>query len=110
MVRARHGKMQRCRPLNSIIERQKNMNSHVKDYYPLLEAAIAEAKAAGLGAAASKLEARAFSAYTTSSELLGEHGIAIREFLRSDGAAVPPTVKAKLDQCLKQIRKVWPRL
>lgn len=86
------------------------MGSCAKDYYPLLEAAIAEAKAAGLGAAASKLEAQALAAYTTSSELLGEHGIAIREFLRSEGAAVPPLVRAKLNECLKEIRKVWPRV
>ena len=64
------------------------MTGKVEDYYPFLKAAIAEAKAAGLDAAAAQLEGSAFSAYTTSSELLGEHGTAIREFLKSGGAGV----------------------
>jgi len=79
-----------------------------EDYYPYLKAAIAEAKAAGLDAAATELEDKAFAAYTTSSELLGEHGLAIRQFLDSGGAAVPAGVKANLDRCLAEIRKVWP--
>jgi len=76
--------------------------SQVEDYYPLLKAAIAEAKAAGLEAAATELERKLFAAYTTSSELLGEHGIAIRAFLKSEGSAVPPKVKATLNRYLKQ--------
>ena len=84
------------------------MTLQVEDYYPFLKAAIAEAKAAGLDAAATELEDRAFAVYTTSSELLGEHGMAIRQFLKSGGAAVPAGVKANLDRCLVEIRKVWP--
>jgi len=80
----------------------------VEDYYPFLKTAIAEAKAAGLDAAATELENRAFAAYASSSELLGEQGLAIRQFLKSGGAAVPAGVKANLDRCLKEIRKVWP--
>ena len=84
------------------------MTGKAEDYYPFLKAAIAEAKAAGLEAAASKLEDKVFAAYTTSSELLGEHGLAIRHFLESGGAVVPVGVRANLDRCLAEIRKVRP--
>jgi hypothetical protein len=77
--------------------------SEVEDYSPRLKAAIAEAKAAGLEEAAAELEGRLFAAYTTSSELIGEHGVAIREFLKSGGAAVPPGVRASLEGYLKHI-------
>jgi hypothetical protein len=94
----------------SVIGVHKLMAEQVADYYPHLKAAIAEAKAVGLEPAASELEAQIFAAYTTSSELLGEQGLAILKFLRSEGGAVPPSVTAKLNACLKEIRKVWPRL
>ena len=86
------------------------MTVQVADYYPLLKTAIAEARAAGLEPAVSELEAQVFAAYTTSSELLAEHGIAILQFLRSQGQSVPVSVAEKLNQCLKEIRKVWPNL
>ena len=86
------------------------MNIHVDDFYPMLKSAISEAKAAGLETSALKLEERAFAAYTTSSELLGETGDAILEFQRTEGSAVPPLVTAKLKCCLNEIRKVWPKL
>jgi hypothetical protein len=54
------------------------------DYTRLLTEAIAEAKAAGFEAAASDLERSCFGvAYTTSSEMLGEHGLAISRFLKA---------------------------
>jgi len=79
----------------------------VNDFYPMLRAAIAEAKAAGLEPLALQLEKRAFSAYTTSSELLMETGEAIVEFQNAAGGAVPPLAAAKLKRCLGEIRKVW---
>ena len=86
------------------------MSIQVNDFHPMLRAAIAEARAAGLEPSASSLETRAFSAYTTSSELLGETGDAILEFLRTAGDAVPPPVAEKLKRCMAEIRKVWPQL
>ena len=86
------------------------MSNQVDDYYPTLKAAIAEAKAAGLNSLASKLEADAFAMYSSSSELLGEQGKAILAFLKLAGPKVPPSVSGKLEQCLIQIRKVWPQL
>ena len=54
------------------------------DYTRLLTEAIAEAKAVGFEAAASDLERSCFGvAYTTSSEMLGEHGLAISRFLKA---------------------------
>lgn len=88
----------------------KIMTDQVADFQPILRAAIAEAKAAGLVVAASELEVHAFAAYTSSSELLGETGAAIKAFLASEGTAAPQSVVAKLNLCLMEVRKVWPRM
>ena len=84
------------------------MTIQVDDFHPTLRAAIAEAKAAGLEDIAARLEQRAFSASTTSSELLGEIGAAIVAFQDAAGDAMPPRVAANLERCLAEIRKVWP--
>jgi hypothetical protein len=55
----------------------------IKDYAALLREAIAGARAVGLGTATDNLEQAAFTAFTTSSELLQEQGIAIRQFLKA---------------------------
>ncbi|TJY58324.1 hypothetical protein E4T66_16670 [Sinimarinibacterium sp. CAU 1509] len=86
------------------------MDSRVAEFQQMLRAALDEAKAAGLVNAASQLEFRAFAAYTTSSELLGETGVAIKEFLQTAGPAIPPLVVVKLNLCLTEVRKVWPRI
>ena len=86
------------------------MATEVKDFYPLLREAIADARAAGLVSLADSLELRSSAAYTTSSELLGETGLAIIEFLRVGGAKVQPAVAAKLQECLQQVQRVWPEL
>jgi hypothetical protein len=60
------------------------MTTGIMDYTPLLREAIAEAKAAGFETAASDLEQSCFAvAFTTSSEMLGEHGLAIKRFLKA---------------------------
>ena len=80
------------------------------DYAADLKAAIADARAVGLEAAAAELESSVFVAFTTSSEMLAAQGIAIREFLRTAGQSVPLSVADKLNNCLIEIRKVWPDL
>ena len=84
------------------------MKNKVADFHPWLREAIAEAKSSGLECEAYKLEQRAFAAYTTSSELLGETGDAIHEFLQNAGRSVPPAVNKKLRACLVEIGKIWP--
>jgi len=85
------------------------MTTGIRDYTPWLEEAIAEARAAGLHAAANDLETACFkTAFTTSSETLWEHGVAIRRFLKTTRAALPRTTKAKLQACLIEIDLVWP--
>jgi hypothetical protein len=83
---------------------------YVEDYSPILQEAINEAKAAGLGMEISKLQSAAYSACTTSSELLGEQGVAIRHFLNSHGDTAPISVRKKLEYCLSEIHKVWPKI
>ena len=76
------------------------MTATIRDYTPLLREAIAEARAAGLEAAANDLEQAAFAAFTTSSEMLQEHGLAIRRFLKSTHGRLPPAAGEKLRACL----------
>ena len=80
----------------------------VKDYTALLKEAIAEAKAAGLETAADDLEQTVFAAFTTSSELLQEHGLAIRRFLKATRGKLPASAKDKLDACLAEIDMASP--
>ena len=74
----------------------------ITDYTPLLKEAIAEAKAAGFEAAAHDLEQAVFAAFTTSSEMLQEHGLAIRRFLENTRGSLPRPIKAKLNTCLTE--------
>jgi hypothetical protein len=82
---------------------------HVADFGPALRQAIKLAREAGLTESATELEERAFAAYTTSSEWLGEVGEAILQFRAREGKRVPTDVAELLDQCLTEVGKVWPR-
>lgn len=79
------------------------------DFSPSLRRAIALARAARLTESAAELESRAFAAYTTSTELLGETGAAILEFRRRESVRIPDEVSDLLDQCLWEIGKVCPK-
>lgn len=78
------------------------MTTRIRDYLPLLKEAIAEARAAGFDAAAHDLEQSACAAFTTSSEMLQEHGLAIRRFLQATRDALPRSTRAKLKACLTE--------
>ena len=80
----------------------------VTDLNSTLRRAVTLARAAGLESA-TELEDRAFAAYTTSSEWLGEVGEAIRQFRVRERDKVPPEVSRLLDLCLTEVGKVWPR-
>src|SRR2546425_11093334 len=84
------------------------MRMRIRDYAPLLREAIAEARAAGLETATDNLEQAAFTAFTTSSELLQEQGIAIRQFLKDTRGKLPASTKAKLRVCLAEIDMASP--
>lgn len=75
------------------------MSITIRDYTPLLRQAIAEAKAAGFDAAAGELEQAAFAAFTTSSEMLMQHGVAIERFLDVTRDTLPRPIRAKLRAC-----------
>ena len=77
------------------------MTTRIRDYTPFREA-IAEARATGFDTAANDLEQAAFAAFTTSSEMLQEHGLAIKRFLKVTHGTVPRSIKAKLKACLTE--------
>jgi len=83
------------------------MNFEVEDFFPVLKEAVEEARRDGFEPSASLLEDRAFAAYTTSSELLGESGLAIKEFLK-ENPRLSSSIRKKFEFCLLQIRKIWP--
>ena len=75
------------------------MPNRIIDYLPLLREAIAEARSAGLEAAAD-LDRSAAASFTSSSEMLQEHGLAIRRFLKATQRSLPQSIKSKLQVCL----------
>lgn len=74
----------------------------IRDYMPLLREAVAEARSAGFETAANDLEQAAFAAFTTSSEMLQEHGLAIKRFLKATQDTLPRSIEAKLKACLAE--------
>jgi hypothetical protein len=82
---------------------------HVADIGPRLERAIMLARQAGLTESAAELEEAASAVYTTSSEFLGEVGYAILRFRSREGKRVPAEAHELLDECLREVGKVWPR-
>ena len=84
------------------------MTPRVRDYLPLLREAISEARAAGIGAAADELEHMVSLPFTTSSEMLQEHGIAIRRFLEAAHGALADSTRRKLRTCLNETELAAP--
>jgi hypothetical protein len=81
---------------------RRRMPVKIRDYTPLLRAAITEARAAGFETAANDLEKATLAAYTTSSEMLQEHGLAIRRFLHSAHDTLPRSTREKMNACLTE--------
>jgi hypothetical protein len=82
----------------------------ILDVPRVLQEAVEDARAAGLTEAADELEARTSAAFTSSSECLGEVGLAIRHFLSRERGKVRAAVQQQLRECLAAVGKVWPRL
>ena len=82
----------------------------VQDFLPWLRDAVERLRASGWPGEADELDAVTRSAYTTSSEMLGEIGRAILRVERRLGPSLPDEVAELLRRCLVEIRKVWPRL
>jgi hypothetical protein len=97
-------------PSQLTIGREPAMTSGGSDLVALVREAVQAARAAGLNEAADELESRTSAAFTTSSEWLGEVGLAIRQFRARERGRLPPAVQRSLDSCLAEVRKVWPRL
>lgn len=82
--------------------------TQVEDFTPRLREALSEIEAAGFVALAEAARGRCFSAYTTSSEWLGEVGVSVTELLATCGESIPASSQEKLKACLNEIAKVWP--
>ncbi len=64
----------------------------------------------GFVAEAEELHSRVHCAYTTSSELYGEIGSAIRRLQRCLGRRMPADAQSLLEGAMVEVRKVWPQL
>jgi|JI10StandDraft_1071094.scaffolds.fasta_scaffold74684_1 hypothetical protein len=82
--------------------------THTEAFTSRLLEALSELEAAGFIAPAEAARDRCFSAYTTSSEWLGEVGASITELIATFGASIPVPTRQKLDVCLNEVAKVWP--
>lgn len=83
--------------------------THINDFTPRLREALSEIEAAGFVASAEAARGKCFSVYTTSSEWLGEVGVSVTELLATHGALIPASTREKLNACLNEVAKVWPR-
>jgi len=81
----------------------------VEDFRSLLREALNEAEGAGFGSVVDEVRARCFATYTTSSEWLGEVGDAIADLIARHGADLPRSTVTKLNCCLREVGKVWPK-
>ena len=79
------------------------------DISPVLKRIISELHSAGLDSAAHELEAHCFAAYTTSSEWLGEVGTALERFRGANRGRYSADLDPLIDQCLREVGRVWPR-
>jgi hypothetical protein len=82
----------------------------IQDFLPWLHEAIERLRTSGWPAEADELDAVTRSAYTTSSEMLGELGRTILRVERGLGPALPDEIAELLRRCLVEIRRVWPGL
>jgi hypothetical protein len=80
------------------------------DLSSALRRVVAAARSAGLHEGADEFELRCFAAVTTSSEWLGEVGLAIKGFLKRERGHMPEALEQRLHQCLAEVRKTWPHL
>ncbi len=63
----------------------------------------------GFSVAAESISRLRDSAWTTSSEMMGELGIAVLK-IQSQIAAAPEEVTRAVGACLNEVRKVWPHI
>lgn len=78
------------------------MTIKIRDYLPLLKEAIEETKTAGLSMEVDDLEQVCSSACTTSSEMLQEHGLAIKRLLKATRHTLPLSTRNKFMKCLNE--------
>lgn len=78
------------------------------DAKPILDQAVATLRSGGFGPEAERLVAAAQTPTSSSSEILGELGLAILAVLRDVGHLLPRDAKRQLRRCLKEIRRTWP--
>lgn len=75
-----------------------------------LRKAVEILRETGLAEDAEALNRLLGSAWTSSSEMLGEIGLAIVRTMRAHGSELPPGVVAAFEAMLAEIEKTWPAI
>lgn len=83
-------------------------NQSPGDLSKLIDSIIAKFEARNQQAAADKLRRIQETAFTTSSELLGELGLAVRSIQKE--TQLDREMKQDLDHVMRAVKKAWPRL
>jgi len=68
---------------------------------------IVQLRAHGFSTAAESIAGVRTSTWTSSSEMIGELGLAVLK-IQSQAAAAPVELKQALRCCMKEVHKVWP--
>ena len=74
----------------------------------LIRRVAAIAREAGLVDEANELESVTWQAYTTSSEMAGVFGGAMRAFLSHTRGQLPSAAETLIDEALAEIQEIWP--
>jgi hypothetical protein len=84
------------------------MTTPAGDAYECFRELIQLLRAENAGVTADRLETLLNSAWTTSSELLGELGLEIVEFQRCGYEPQREELRNSIEACLSRIRQAWP--
>jgi len=85
-------------------------SSGVEDFLPALRSSLQELKRLGFGQDTAELERIVGSAWTSSSEMLGEIGLGLLRLQSRIGSRCPDATRKELSKYLREVRKVWPAI
>ncbi|MGH7166698.1 MAG: hypothetical protein ACREIS_14360 [Nitrospiraceae bacterium] len=82
----------------------------MEDFLAALRVSLEEVKRLGFVQATAELERIVNSAWSSSSEMLGEISLGLLRLESRIGSQCPDAIKEELSQYLSEVRKVWPTI
>jgi len=84
--------------------------AHVEDFLPALRASLEKLKRLGFAEETAELERIVNSAWSSSSEMLGEIGLGLLRLESRIGSQWPDTIREEFAKYMREVRKVWPTI